>query len=172
MTSNKYFPALVCAFGVSVISIIPGFKNFTCCLFVPMASIAALFIDQKLTRFEYRISFKHAIKFGFVMGLYATFMMSTLDVFITYILKTNDLIRSIPDLKVALAQLNMGDAADEAIKLIEFMETEIIATGFSAVYTFFMLINNFVINSVFGIIGGLIGMSFINTKYFKKPSNN
>jgi len=62
----------------------------------------------------------------------------------------------------------LGDIGKETIAILRNMSNEITTNGFSLTYTFFLLFNNIIIDSLFGVIGGLIGMSIFNKKYFTK----
>ena len=53
---------------------------------------------------------------------------------------------------------------NEVMSIFQTVRKELMDTGFSWIYTISILFNNFFINSVFGIIGGLIGAQIINSK--------
>ena len=55
---------------------------------------------------------------------------------------------------------NEQDMIDLFGKMVEDIQT----TGFSFYYTLSILFNNFIVNTIFGIIGGLIGTKIINSK--------
>jgi len=44
------------------------------------------------------------------------------------------------------------------------MKTEIETTGFSLLYSFTIIFNNFLTNTIFGMIGGAIGAQYVNSK--------
>ena len=53
---------------------------------------------------------------------------------------------------------------EQGILIYRSMATEIKTTGFSALYTFAILATNIVIDIIFGIIGGFIGMNYLNKR--------
>jgi hypothetical protein len=57
---------------------------------------------------------------------------------------------------------NLGPLMDESIKLIKQMATDIKQTGFSALYAVMITVSNFFILSIFGMLGGLLGMAVLN----------
>jgi len=68
-----------------------------------------------------------------------------------------------------MRQWNLGPMIDESLKLMKSMAKEIEKTGFSVIYLFLILSSNFITNTIFGMIGGALGMSLINRK---KNQNN
>ena len=63
-----------------------------------------------------------------------------------------------------LRQWNLGPLVDESIKMIKQMAIEIENTGFSLLYAMMIFFSNFISNSIFGILGGAIGMVVINKR--------
>lgn len=57
-----------------------------------------------------------------------------------------------------------GPVVDKFFRVYKKMAAEITTTGFSAAYAIFVLIGNLIFFSVFGILGGLTGMLFVNKK--------
>jgi hypothetical protein len=53
---------------------------------------------------------------------------------------------------------------DQAIVIYKSMAAEIKATGYSAIYTFAILFTNIFVDVIFGIIGGFIGMNYLNKR--------
>ena len=161
---KKIFPSLVSGFASSVLTTIPLLKSFACCLLVPGAAIFALYLDRKINNNFEKITIQKALFFGFLTGLFATFFITSFDVLITFITKTNDLVYSIPQTEVLMRQWNLGPLADESIKMIKQMAEEIRTTGFSLLYVVMIFISNFISNSIFGILGGAIGMAIFNRR--------
>lgn len=161
---NKYLPVIVAGFGAAVLSVIPILKNIGCCLIVPIASILALFLDYKVNRNLERITVAKSVGFGFLTGLFTTFFFVSIDLFITYLSKSNDIINSLPHTEIMIQQMNLGDYAKESVEIMKKIASEIRKDGFSFVYMILILLYNFISNSIFGIIGGLIGMNIVNRK--------
>ena len=90
---------------------------------------------------------------------------------LTYFAKSNDFIQSIPQTELIMREWNLGPMVDESLKLIKSAAQEIEKNGFSVIYLFMILFSNLLINSIFGMIGGALGMSFVNRKLREGNSN-
>lgn len=165
---KKYFPTFITGFAASVLSIVPGIKSFSCCLIVPGAAILALILDQKVNKSFEKIQINKAVMFGLMTGLFATFFITALDVSITFITKTNDFVEALPQSETLIGELKLGPMAEESLKMMKQMGKEIQRTGFSALYLFILFMSNFFTNTIFGIIGGLVGMGLLNKRYIEK----
>lgn len=161
---KKYLPAFITGFAASVLSIVPGIKSFSCCLIVPGAVILALILDQKVNKNFERIQFGKAIMFGFMTGLFATIFITAFDLLITFITKTNDFVEALPQSETLIKEFKFGPMAEESLKLMKQMAKEIQRTGFSGLYLFILFTSNFLTNTIFGIIGGLVGMGLLNKR--------
>ncbi|BDQ01680.1 DUF4199 domain-containing protein [Ignavibacterium sp.] len=161
---KRYLPTFIAGFGAAVLSIVPGIKSFSCCLIVPGAAILALILDQRVNKNSERIAAGKAIMFGLMTGLFATIFITTLDVLITFITKTNDFIEALPQSESLIRELKFGPMAEESLKLMKQMAKQIQKTGFSPLYLFILFISNFITNTIFGIIGGLVGMGLLNKR--------
>jgi hypothetical protein len=164
MTSSKYLPALVCGFAAAVLMIIPEIKNFGCCLILPAAAAFSLFLNKKINSVRGAISTSDAFFYGIFTGVFSALFLTGFDLLITYFAKTNDLVESLPDSKTMLRDLNLGPIMENAIAMMENMAKDIKLNGFSALYSIMILISNLVINTIFGMIGGLIGMKYLNKR--------
>lgn len=165
---KKYFPTFITGFAASVLSIVPGIKSFSCCLIVPGAAILALIFDQKVNKSFEKIQINKAVMFGLMTGLFATFFITALDVLITFITKTNDFVEALPQSETLIGKLKLGPMAEKSLKMMKQMGKEIQRTGFSALYLFILFMSNFFTNTIFGIIGGLVGMGLLNKRYTEK----
>lgn len=163
---NKLSPAIVCGFGAAVLSTIPGIKSLGCCIILPAATVLSLYFYLRITSFAQSISVKSAIFFGLITGLSSALISVIFEAMITYIFHSNDLVQSITEVEILLNTYNLGEIGNETVRILRNMGKEITTNGFSPLYTTFLLFNNIIINSIFGIIGGLIGMSIFNKKYF------
>lgn len=164
MNSNKLLPPLVCGFGAAVISTIPGIKSIGCCIVIPAAAWFALILEQRINRAEPPIDAKTALIFGLLTGIFAAFFSTAFDVLITLITHTNDFVESLPQTEIAMRNLNLGNIWDQTFALLKSMSQQIKATGFSVLYTIAILFSNLLIDAVFGVIGGLLGMTIQNKK--------
>ncbi len=161
---KKYFPMLIAGFGAAVLSVIPILKGFSCCLLIPFASVMSLFLDIRVNKNLNRISLSKAILFGFLTGLFATIFIVKFDLIITFVAKTNDFVESLPQSEIIINQMNLGSFTEEPMKLMKSMADEIRTKGFSSLYAIMIFLSNFITNSIFGIIGGLVGMGIFNKK--------
>lgn len=166
MNKKRIFPALVCGFGAAVLTTIPGIKSLGCCLIVPAAAIFAILLDNKINKIKFPIDFKSAIFFGILTGLFAAFFSSFFEVLITYVARTNDFVEALPQTEIMIRQYNLGAILDQTLALLHQMVREIQTSGFSPLYTMGIFMSNIIIDSIFGMLGGLLGMA-----YFNKRSN-
>jgi len=164
MNSKKYFPSLITGFGAAVISTIPELKSLVCCLIVPAAAFLALYLYNKTMGDNQPIRLNRAISYGLITGLIAAFFTSLFDLIITFLTHSNELVTGLPQSEEFINQYKLGPLMDASIKLLKEMVKEIKSTGFSPLYVVMITISNFFILSIFGIAGGLIGMTFLNKK--------
>lgn len=164
MSSSKYLPTLVCGFAAAVLLIVPGIKSIGFCLVVPVASVISLFLNKKINKQNSQISTRDAFFFGIFTGLFSALFLTGFDVLMTSISRTNDLVETLPFTRSMLNDMNLGPMMDNAIVMMEQMVNDIQTKGFSVLYSFMMLMSNMIINTIFGMIGGLAGMSYLNKK--------
>lgn len=164
MIYKKYLPTLVCGFAAAVLSTVPGIKNFSCCLLVPGAAAISILLDKKINPSNEKILIGKSLGFGFLTGLFATIFITAFEVLLTYFTKSNDFVQSLPEIELTIRQWNLGALVDESLKLIKSTARDIEKSGFSFIYLLMMLSSNFITNSIFGMIGGALGMSLANKK--------
>jgi hypothetical protein len=168
---KKYLSSLVCGFGAGVLQIVPFLRSFSCCFIIPVAAFMSLMLDQRATNSKEKITAKKAIMFGIVTGLYAALFGSFLDIFITLITKNNDIILTFPELQRMINGFPVTpEIKAEVLNLFQNVREEILTKGFSLLYTFSVLVNNLVVNTIFGAVGGLVGAQIINNR-INNPSN-
>lgn len=128
-------------------------------------------LDQRATNSKEKISAKKAIKFGIVTGLYAALFGSFFELFITLVTKHNDIISTFPELQRMIEGFPVTpEIKTEVLNLFQNVREEILTKGFSLLYTFSVLMNNFIVNTIFGAVGGLVGAQIINNR-INNPSN-
>lgn len=165
---KKYLPALTAGFGASVFTTIPGLKDLACCLLVPAASFMALFLYKKVNAIDERIPASTGVMMGLATGLFAALFTTTLDVIITLITHSNDLMRTLPQTEVIISEWNLGPVMNESINLLKQMAKDINANGFSLLYTIMILLSNSITYSIFGLIGGLAAAAVFNKRLENK----
>lgn len=162
---KKYISSFVCGFGAGVLQVVPLVKSFSCCLIIPAASIIALLLDRKANRITTKTPTKHALMIGLMTGIYAALFGSLFDILITFITKNNDVVAMFPELQKMINNFPLNEVIrNEVINLFQIVRNDIIEHGFSFLYTLSVIINNFLVGTIFGIAGGLIGAQIINSK--------
>lgn len=159
-------------FGAGVIQVVPIAKSFSWCLIVPVAAFLALLLDQKSNSSYERINVSKAVMIGLLTGFWAALFGSFFDVFITFITKSNDIIGAYMQINKMIAQFPFDKAVKKDVSdLLQQVVTQIRTTGFSFLYTVSILLNNFIFDTIFGVIGGLLGMKIINTRNDRRTAN-
>ncbi len=162
---KKYLSSLVCGFGAGVLQIVPFLRTFSCCMILPFAAFLSLLLNQKATKSREKITTKNALLFGIMTGLYAALFGSSLEILITLITKHNDIVTTFPELQRMVENFPVGpEIKKEVLTLFQNVRTDIMTHGFSTVYTISVFVNNFIINTIFGAVGGIVGAQVINSK--------
>jgi hypothetical protein len=164
---NKYLPSLVTGFGAAVLVSIPLVKHVGCCVIVPFAAVYALILDVKLNKAELPIKGKEAVLFGLMTGLWAAVFSALFETIITMFAHSNDFVQELPDLENMLRNqtfIPVKLIMEQVVPIYRSMAEEIKATGYSAIYTFAILFTNIIVDVIFGIIGGFIGMNYLNKR--------
>ena len=164
MNYNKYLPSIVTGFGAAVLSTIPGIKNLNCCLIIPAAAFLSLYLYHKSTGNDPPIQLNNALSYGLITELIAALFSSLFDILITFITHSKDLIAGLEQTEEMMHELKLGALMDASMEIMRTMVKEIEATGFSALYTVMITISNFFIFSIFGMLGGLLGMAVLNKR--------
>lgn len=162
MNTKKYLPTLVCGFGAAVLATIPGIKNFSCCLLVPGAAVFAILLDKKITNSKEKVNIGKGIGYGFLTGLAATLFITLFEMLVTYFTRTNEFVENLPQSEIIIRQWNLGPIFNDSLKLLRGITKEIEKSGFSFLYLFLIFSSNFVINSIFGMLGGILGSNLAN----------
>ena len=105
-----------------------------------------------------------ALSFGLLTGLIAAFFTTFFDLLITYITHSNDFVTALPQSKELLNDLNLGHLMGTYLELMDSIVKDIRETGFSALYTVMISLSNFIVLTIFGMLGGLLGMSVLNKR--------
>jgi hypothetical protein len=162
---KKYLPAIVAGFGAGVLHVVPLTKSLTCCLVVPIAAVASIMLEQKAENFVGEFSLKRGAILGLLTGLFAAVFGSFFDIFITFITKSNDILIAYSELTQVLDTVPVpAQVKQEVLNLMRNVKDSIKETGFSSLYAFSILFNNLLVNSIFGLIGGLVGTKVLNSR--------
>ena len=172
---KKYFSPLVCGFGAGVLNVVPFLKSFSCCLLVPGAAILAIILDRKANNIPVteKIDVRKGLILGLLTGIFAAVFGSFFELFITFITKSNELITDMGALHQLITSLPLSETLkQEILDLFNLMAEEIKTYGFSLLYSLSVITNNFFINIIFGMIGGLIGVQIINKQVTNYSDRN
>ncbi len=162
---KKYLSAFVVGFGAGVIQVVPVAKSFACCLIIPAAAALALSLDQKANKYTFPIEFKRAAVIGLLTGLWAALFGTFFDVFITFVTKNNDVIASFGQLQKMVTSFPFDETVKkEVMSLLSTIVNDISSKGFSWLYTISVGFNNLIVDTIFGFVGGIIGMQILNSK--------
>lgn len=162
---KKYISAFVAGFGAGVMQVVPIAKSFACCLIIPAAAFISLSLDQKANKNYDEISFSKAATFGLLTGLWAALFGTAFDIFITLITKNNDIIASFGQIQSMLGNFPVSEALKQEVStMLNLVVEQIKSTGFSFLYSFSILVNNLIVDLIFGFVGGIIGMQILNAR--------
>lgn len=161
---KNILPALVCGFAAAVLTTIPGLKEFGCCLVIPLAGGFSLFLDLKMNNSLLPLGLRKAVWFGFLTGIFAGFFSTSFDILITAITRTNDFVETLPQSRQIIQDMNLGNLAEESLKLMKGVANEIKQSGFSLFYSVIILFSNLIVDTIFAILGAVIAKIFFNKK--------
>lgn len=163
---NKFISPLVCGFGASVLTIVPGLKEIGCCLIIPTAAGLSLYLYQKSNKSTEIISGKQAVIFGLLTGIFYALFTTFLELLFTAIFQTNDFVKSLPQVEIAFRSLSIvpQNLLDDVFKIYKKMAKDIQTKGFSLSYAIYFFMATTITSLIFGLMGGLLGRAFINRR--------
>ena len=164
MDNKRIFPSLVCGFGAAVLVTVPGIKSLGCCLIVPFAVVLSLILDHRINKVPPPVTIKKAVFFGFLTGIFTTLFATFFEVIVTYFTKTNEFIQVLPQIEGTINQYNLTSIFKDTITLYHQMALQITTNGFSLLYTIMIFFSYGIIYTIFGILGGFIGMVILNKR--------
>ncbi|NWF90643.1 MAG: DUF4199 domain-containing protein [Ignavibacteriaceae bacterium] len=161
---SKYISPLVCGFTASVLTIVPGLKEIGCCLIIPFAAGFSLFLFQKANNNNEKISVKDGLFFGLMTGIFSAVFSTALEILFTGIFHTNEFVKSLPQVEAMFKSFAPQILLDQVFQMYKNMAKEIRTNGFSLIYTIYFFAATSITSVIFGLIGGLLGMAFINRR--------
>lgn len=164
LNNSKVLPTLAAGFAASVLSTVPGLKNAACCLFIPLATVFAIFLYKKINRTDEKIKTGEAILFGFMTGIFGALFSTLFEIIITFVTRSNEFIELMPQTEMAMRELNLGPIMDSSMEMLHHMAAQIRESGFSLIYTIGILFSNFFMYVIFGMLGGLLSTVILNRK--------
>jgi hypothetical protein len=162
--NKKYYSALICGFGASVILTFPGSKNFACCLFIPLAAAVSIYLFRRSTHSIDKMETGMGILLGLITGIFAAVFSTGFDLLITYLTKSNELVQNFPEVEALINKMNLGESAANAISLIKEMTNAIRQNGFSIIFAVMILVSNLISYAIFGLVGGAVATAIINSR--------
>ena len=159
---RKYSASLACGFGAAALSIVPGLKAIACCLTIPAAAALSIFLYQKINHIEGEVKTNNAFLLGLFTGLFAGLFATLFELLLTYLTHSNDFVIAFPQTETLLREYNLGPMLEQSIGIMRKMIREIRNDGFSPLYSIGIFFSNVIIDTIFGMLGGLLGMLFIN----------
>lgn len=159
---NKFLPSLVTGFAAGVLLSVPVVKTIGFFIIVPLAVHFALKLEISMNKGELPVRIPRALLFGVMTALWASLFASAFDTLITFFTHNNDLVAAQYEIEKTFRQMNLGPIADYALEILRGAIHDIKTYGFSAVYTFSLLISNIFYNLLFGMAGSLISRIIIN----------
>ncbi len=167
--NNKFLPPLVAGFAAGVLSVVPLLKSFACCLIVPAAAYFSIILYQRANNLDQMMETGKAIFLGVFTGLFAALFATTFEILITLFTKHNDLVEAFGNMQNMLNSFPIDKAViQKVIDIMSDVVNDIRNTGFSLLYTVTLLFNNLLVNTIFGLIGGIIGLQVVNAKYKRR----
>lgn len=164
MSAKAYLPSLVTGFGAAVLTTVPGVREFGCCLIVPLAVFTALLLFRKTMNGDLNISVKTSIYIGFLTGMFAALFSTFFDIIVTYFTHSNDFVKALPQTQEVLDSFKLGELAKQTADLMKNMGDQITSTGFSLLYSLLILMSNLIVDSIFGLLGGVLGRIIVNRR--------
>ncbi len=162
---KKYLPALVAGFAAGVLHVVPIAKSFTCCLVVPLAAYFAIVLDTRANNYSGTYELKRGAILGIMTGLFAAIFGSCFDILITFITKNNDILTAFNEMTNMIDSIPISEEIkNEVISLVQNVADSIRENGFSLLYSVSVIFNNLIIDSIFGLVGGLVGTKFFNSR--------
>jgi hypothetical protein len=165
---KKYLPALVAGFAAGVLHIVPVAKAFTCCLIVPFAAYFSIVLDSRANNHSGFYELKKGAILGLMTGFFAAAFGSMFDIFITFITKNNEILTAFNEMTNFIDSIPVTqEIKDQVLTLIQNVSDSIREYGFSPLYAISIIFNNLIVDTIFGLIGGLVGTKFYNSKINK-----
>ena len=145
--------------------VVPLTKALTCCLVVPLDAVVAIMLEQKANGITGNFDLKRGAILGLLTGVFAALFGSFFDIFITFVTKNNDILLAFNQLADMVDSFPVpDDVKEEVISLMKAVADSIKRTGFSTLYSFSIIFNNLIVDSIFGVIGGLVGTKVLNSR--------
>lgn len=161
----------MCGFGAGVLNTVPIVKSFSCCMIIPLAAVISLVLEQRSRGVREEIKVTKAASLGLLTGIFAALFGTLLEVLVILITKNSDLAAGLPAIEQMANQMAAQEVVKQMLDIMYKMVDDIANYGFSFLYTFSILVSSLIVNSIFGTLGGLLGMSILNSRLKNDDSN-
>jgi hypothetical protein len=157
---NKPTKSLASLYGgivIATISSVPGLNliNCLCCAGIMLGGLVAVFIySRELTPEAPPLSASDGVQLGALSGVIAAFLSLILHL-VVYALFGNIAERIIYDMLHSI--LDAANVPPESLQMFEELFHRALERGLTPLVAFFSLVQDLIIYTLFGLLGGLIG---------------
>ena len=159
---NKFTPIIISTVIITLISVFPflNFINIVCCAGVILGVLAGTFYYNNRLRAEGQvIQFKDGVMIGLLSGMLSAILTVIIITLYTILLKQNP----IPEIYNILDKQGIQLPPDVE-DLLQKISNEYSHTGFSITLTIANFILYIIIYPLFGMLGGIIGVSIFGRR--------
>lgn len=139
-------------------------EAFGCCLLAPIAGGTAVYLHHKINNAAPPITGKTGSLMGLSTGLFIAVFAVLFQTIMTLIFKSNDFVEALPQMESAMKEFAGGELVESMMGIYKQMAEQIKTTGFSPIYTFSMFFSYVILYGIFGLLGGLLGMVYVNKR--------
>ena len=177
--TDKIKPAIIGGSIMAIISTVPflNMLNCLCCAGVILGGFSAVYFYKKsLPEGENLLKTKYGSILGAFAGVVGAMLETLITVFIIKFFSNTYFDNAYIEIEKSIDQLHES-GSEVPLILIQLQDTiasfaqEIAEHGFSLVLTIVILVFNTFKNVLFGLLGGLIGVSILQRKNKQQPNN-
>ena len=161
---DRLKPVIWGAFVMTSISILPviNFINIFFCSGVILGGLAGVFMfNKQISGTDVKILQKDGAMIGVLSGILSAILVSGINLLIVLFSKNNPVIEAMNLMKDISLPKEVLDQMDK-------FSSEINKYGFSPTIAIFSLLSNLFLYPVFGLLGGILGVTIINKKTAKQ----
>ena len=162
MHASKFTPVIISTIIITIISVFPflNFINLLCCAGVMLGVVAGTgYYNNQLKKSGENIQFKDGASIGILSGILSALLVIILTTIISIAMKQNP----IPTLYNIIDKQGFHLPPDVEI-LLQKISDEYSKSGFSITLTIANLVLYIITYPVFGLLGGIIGVSIFGRR--------
>lgn len=159
---NRLIPIVLSTVTMVFFSITPliSFINVFCCAGLIIGGFVGIFVyNKQLRNTNYSLAYKDGVMIGLLSGILSSIIVTGINVLISLFSDVN-MINEIMKISEEIGYV----IPSEFMIYIEKISKEFETYGFSPTLTIVGFIMNLIIYPLFGILGGIIGVSIITRK--------